>query len=201
MAYWPSPLELRSMVTPLMRWMTLATVMSGLSSMAFALMTLTTFSAFFSISLAPASVRPGFSAVTVTSCSSMTLLVKGISMLSSFVLTVISNGWYPTYEHSNVQLLPTLMLKLPSSPLTTACEGSSLTQTLAPMISSPVFASLILPLITFPLTGAAISPIISGNHTLFISVIIFAAKMFFLHNRFQGKSPFCKPVAFYAEIN
>ena len=43
MAYCPSPLLLRSIVTPDMRWMTLATVISGDNSIALALITFTTF--------------------------------------------------------------------------------------------------------------------------------------------------------------
>ena len=69
MAYCPSPLLLRSIVTPDIRWITLATVISGDSSMALALMTLTTFMACFSMPRAPASVLPGLWAITVTSFS------------------------------------------------------------------------------------------------------------------------------------
>ena len=90
MAYCPSPLLLRSMVTPDILWITLATVMSGDNSMAFALMTLTTFMACFSIPRAPASVLPGLVAVTVTPSSSTSLVESGISMSPLLSSTSIS---------------------------------------------------------------------------------------------------------------
>ena len=72
MAYCPSPLLLRSTVTPDILLITFATVMSGESSMAFALITLTTLTEFFSIFLAATSDRPRPVAVT-TAASSITI--------------------------------------------------------------------------------------------------------------------------------
>ena len=83
MAYCPSPLLFRSTVTPLMRCMTLATVMSGLSSMAFALITFITCIALFSNCRAPVSVTPGFVAITTASESITSLPSMHISTLAS----------------------------------------------------------------------------------------------------------------------
>ena len=80
MAYCPSPDELRSVVTPDIFWMMFPTVMSGDSSMARELITLTTFIEFRSIMRAPVSVLDA-EAVTTTSDSwavdSVILMVKG----------------------------------------------------------------------------------------------------------------------------
>ena len=74
-----------------MRCMTLATVMSGLSSMAFALITFITCIALFSNCRAPVSVTPGFVAMTCTSVSVTSLPSMHISTLSS-PCAAISSG-------------------------------------------------------------------------------------------------------------
>ena len=94
MAYCPSPLLLRSTVTPDIRWITFATVISGESSIALALITFTTFIACRSIPRAPASVRPGLEAITVTSSKPKAALSNANKMGSSTsALTSNSMGW------------------------------------------------------------------------------------------------------------
>ena len=96
MAYCPSPLLLRSTVTPDMRWMTLATVMSGDSSMAFALITFTTFIDCRSMARAPASDRPGLWAMTVTPSSSTSSSARRMDTSPVPRPTATSTILYPT---------------------------------------------------------------------------------------------------------
>ena len=74
-----------------MRCMTLATVMSGLSSMAFALITFITCIALFSNCRAPVSVTPGLVAITCTSVSVTSFPSRQISTCLSSPRAAISS--------------------------------------------------------------------------------------------------------------
>ena len=154
-AYCPSPLLFLSTVTPDILWMAFATVRSGDSSIALALNTLTTLRDARSMALALASVLPWFSADMVAP-SSIRLSGSRFMMMDPVDgVHLISVSLYPMIEQSIVlsSADSSCMEKLPSSPETAHLSGFSLRTMAAPMISSPVDASRILPLM--PIAGLA----------------------------------------------
>ena len=173
MAYCPSPLLFRSTVTPDIRLTALATVTSEESSIALALITLSTHIDSFSSLRAPASLRPLLCASTATvfSVTLMSSITKITSL--SFLCSIRSTGLNPIHVHTSVHSSSsTSSRNVPSSPDTAPSCGFPFTFTSAPVMSSPETESFTLPFMSVAATVSAttVTAIIHNmKNLLFIS--------------------------------